>query len=92
MSKAQLDMFATQADVIPKEPQSYSPNPDRVRGKLSSVLGELQDAAVMPWDRKTLRYHELVFPQMTGALPAAEARHFRDAFAQELQRLTALRP
>ncbi|WP_137155337.1 hypothetical protein [Rhizobium sp. FKL33] len=79
MSRAQLDLFAQQADMFPKEPASYKPNPDRVRGKLNAVLTEMRAAQSMPWNRKTQAFHQLVFPQMTRSLPEDEAAALRFA-------------
>lgn len=87
MSKAQFDLFATQADLSPSEPASYAPDPDRVRGKLNAVLNQLRKADTMPWDRKTRAYQQLVFPQMTRILPPEEADAFQSSFELELQRL-----
>jgi hypothetical protein len=86
MSKAQLDLFSTQQDLFPSEPASYAPSPDRIRVKLETVLAELRRAGNMPWDRKTQRYHQQVFPQMTSALPPEEAAQYRLAFEAELAR------
>ena len=86
MSRAQLDMFAEQADLFPAEPASYAPDPVRIRAKLNVVLAELRRADKMPWDRKTRAYHRLVFPQMTRALPADEAATLLLAFDTELKR------
>jgi hypothetical protein len=88
MSRAQLDLFATQADLFPKEPASYKPDPDRVRGKLNAVLNEMKAAQSMPWNRKMQAYHQMLFPQMTRSLPEEEAAELRFAFDAEWQRLT----
>jgi len=87
MTKAQLDMFAVQGDLLPAEPARYAPDPERVRGKLEAVLAELRRAEAMPWDLRTCAYHQLVFPQMTNALPPEEADRYRRAFEAELDRL-----
>lgn len=82
-------MFATQDDLLPAEPASYAPNPERVRGKLNAVLSELRQAETMPWDRKKRAYHQLLFPQMTRSLPEDEAAQLILAFETEMQRLNA---
>lgn len=82
-------MFATQDDLLPAEPASYAPNPERVRGKLNAVLSELRQAETMPWDRKKRAYHQLLFPQMTRSLPEGEAAQLILAFEAEMQRLNA---
>jgi hypothetical protein len=79
-------MFAQQADFFPEESASYAPDPSRIRAKLNAVLLELRRAEAMPWDRKTRAYHQLVYPQMTRALPQDEAVTFRLAFEAELKR------
>jgi hypothetical protein len=43
-----------------------------------------------PWDRRTHRYHEVVFPQMAGWLPEDEAEQLCFEFARELERIEAL--
>lgn len=87
MSKAQLDMFATQEHISPAEPAFYAPDLDRVRLKLEGVLRELRQADAMLWDRKTRAFHQLVFPQMANALPAEEASKYRMEFQSLIQRL-----
>lgn len=87
MSKAQLDMFAAQEHVSPAEPAFYAPDLDRVRLKLEAVLQELRLADVLPWDRKTRAFHQLVFPQMANALPPEEASKYRMEFQSLIQRL-----
>ncbi|MBC7282507.1 hypothetical protein [Hoeflea sp.] len=87
MTRAQYDLFATQADLLPSEPASYAPDPVRVRGKLNAVLDQLRKAQTMPWDNKTRARQQLVFPQMTRVLPPEEAQQFLLSFDRELQRL-----
>jgi hypothetical protein len=89
MSQSQLDFFASQADLSPREPVSYAPDPSRVRGKLNAVLCELQSADTMPWDRKKIAYHRQLFPQMTRCLPQDEAETLKLAFESEMRRLLA---
>jgi uncharacterized coiled-coil DUF342 family protein len=80
-------MFAMQEDLLPAEPASYAPDPDRVRQKLAAVLEELRRADRMPWDRKQRAYQQLLFPQMTRSLPPDEAQQLKKAFEAELARL-----
>lgn len=89
MSKAQLDMFATQADLLAAAPVSYAPDPERIRAKLANVLSQLRGAATMPWDSKTERYQQQVFPQMASALPPDEAARLRLEFDDQIRRLRA---
>lgn len=45
---------------------------------------------VAPWDRRTHRYNQVVFPQMTSWLPADEADALRHQFCLELDRIAPL--
>lgn len=87
MSMAQFDLFSGQADLLPAEPASYRPDPDKVRRKLVRLLDEARAADTLPWDRKTARYWQTVFPQMANWLPEDEANQLRFAFRSELERL-----
>jgi len=60
-----------------------------VRVELHKLLAEAKAAQSMPWDARTLRLHQTVFPQMADWLPEEEAAQLRFAFAEELQRLKA---
>ena len=87
MSKAQFDLFSGQADLLPAEPASYAPDPEVVRRKLLRLLAEARAADSMPWDRKTMRYWQTVFPQMANWLPNEEADQLRLEFRSEMARL-----
>ncbi len=87
MSKAQFDLFAGQGDLLPAEPASYRPDPAKVRAKLLRLLDEARAADTLPWDRKTTRYWQTVFPQMANWLPQDEADQLRLDFRHELERL-----
>lgn len=66
-------------------------DPDEVRRELVTLLEIARlahDAA--PWDRRTQRYHQVVFPQMARWLPDDEAAQLCFQFAQELERIEAL--
>ena len=52
------------------------------------LLLEARDEA--PWDRRTHRYHQVVFPQMASWLPEDEASQLCFEFAKELERIEAL--
>ncbi|HEY9225421.1 MAG TPA: hypothetical protein VIP11_02160, partial [Gemmatimonadaceae bacterium] len=63
-------------------------DPAKVRAELTALLAQAraaQDAA--PWDRRTHRYHKVVFPQMADWLPDDEAAQLRFEFARELERI-----
>ena len=64
---------------------------DEVRQELKALLAlakSAQDNA--PWDRRTHRYHEIVFPQMANWLPEDEAAQLCFEFAMELERIERL--
>lgn len=87
MSKAQFDLFSGQGDLLPSEPTVYRADPEVVRAKLLRLLAEARAAQSMPWDRKTTRYWQTVFPQMANWLPDDEADQLRLEFRSEMQRL-----
>jgi hypothetical protein len=66
-------------------------DPEEVRQELRALL-ELAKAArdEAPWDRRTHRYHEVVFPQMANWLPDDEANQLCFEFAKELERIEQL--
>ena len=69
----QADLFASDdqpnlfADDAP--PVVYRADPAKVRLKLVAVHEEMKRASAMPWDGRTQRYHQTVFPQMTAGFP-----------------------
>lgn len=66
-------------------------DPQQVREELTAILSIARAARDQaPWDRRTHRYHQVVFPQMTNWLPAEEAAQLRFAFARELDRIEEL--
>ena len=66
-------------------------DPAEVRQELTAIL-ELARASrdIAPWDRRTHRYHQVVFPQMANWLPADEADALRRQFRLELDRIAPL--
>lgn len=72
-------------------PDPTKVHPDEVRRELRALL-ELAKAArdEAPWDRRTHRYHQVVFPQMANWLPDEEAEQLCFEFAKELERIEAL--
>jgi hypothetical protein len=87
MSKAQLNLFGGQDDLFPSEPTVYRADPEVVRAKLLRLLAEAKAAESLPWDRKTTRYWQTVFPQMANWLPDEEADQLRLEFRSEMARL-----
>lgn len=66
-------------------------DPQSVREELLGILATARAAIdAAPWDRRTHRYHQVVFPQMTNWLPDDEAAQLRFEFAQELERIELL--
>lgn len=63
-------------------------DPDEVRAELQALLDTARGSSggAPPWDARTHRYHQLVFPQMARWLPADEADELCRQFALELGR------
>ena len=80
-----------QPDLFPQSRREETVDPDEVRAELVEILAiarAARDAA--PWDRRTQRYHQVVFPQMARWLPEDEAAQLCFEFARELERIEAL--
>jgi len=66
-------------------------DPEEIRQELKALLALAKGARdEAPWDRRTQRYHEVVFPQMANWLPEDEANQLCFEFARELERIEAL--
>ena len=80
-----------QPDLFPTAPKVETVDPEEVRAELVELL-ELARRALdaAPWDRRTHRYHTVVFPQMARWLPDDEAEQLCFAFAAELDRIELL--
>lgn len=66
-------------------------DPQSVREELNAILATARAARdAAPWDRRTHRYHQVVFPQMTNWLPPDEADFLRRQFTLELERIEPL--
>lgn len=66
-------------------------DPQSIREELNAILAVAQAARdEAPWDRRTHRYHQVVFPQMTNWLPPEEADFLRRQFCLELERIELL--
>jgi hypothetical protein len=64
-------------------------NPDEVRARLHRMLAQARAAeSAPPWNERTTRMYQVVFPQMANWLPQAEAEQLRFEFQRELERLT----
>lgn len=83
--------MSAQPDLFPQAPRDESVNPDEVRTELLEILRIAREAqGTAPWDRRTHRYHQVVFPQMATWLPDDEAKQLCFEFARELERIEAL--
>ena len=72
-------------------PDPTKVNPDEIRAELMAILSLAQAARdEAPWDRRTHRYHQVVFPQMAEWLPRDEADQLCFEFAKALERIEAL--
>lgn len=66
-------------------------DPQEVREELVALLATARAARdAAPWDRRTHRYHKVVFPQMANWLPEDERNQLCFEFAAELERIEAL--
>jgi hypothetical protein len=66
-------------------------DPQSVREELVAILAVARAARdTAPWDRRTHRYHQVVFPQMTNWLPADEAEQLKMEFFVEMDRIELL--
>jgi hypothetical protein len=97
MTDRTSDLFgfrADQGDLFANEPARnsgvVSADPDRVRARLHKMLAEARAAqSKPPWDERTTRLYQIVFPQMTNWLPDEEATQLRFEFESEIKRLLA---
>ncbi|HEX8523054.1 MAG TPA: hypothetical protein VF669_12425 [Tepidisphaeraceae bacterium] len=84
--------MTSQPDLFPQAPREETIDPEEVRVELMDLLATAraaQDAA--PWDRRTHRYHRVVFPQMARWLrDDEEAAQLCFEFAKELDRIELL--
>jgi hypothetical protein len=72
-------------------PDPTKVDPDDVRQELTALLALAKSAQEeAPWDRRTHRYHQVVFPQMANWLPDEEAEQLCFQFARELERIERL--
>jgi len=73
------------------KPDPTQIDPEEVRQELVALLQIARSAnETAPWDRRTQRYHQVVFPQMARWLPEDEAAQLCFEFARELERIEAL--
>jgi hypothetical protein len=72
-------------------PDPTKVDPEEVRQELRALLALARAAHdEAPWDLRTHRYHQVVFPQMANWLPEDEAQQLCFEFAKELERIEQL--
>ncbi len=82
----QGDLFATQSR---GGTGAVQPDPGAIRLRLHKMLAEARAAQTSsPWNERTTRAYQQVFPQMANWLPEDEAGQFRLEFESELRRLS----
>ena len=64
-------------------------DPEKVRAELQLILAEARAAKTLPWPQARLKYHQMVFPQMSRWLPDEEAAQLCFEFETEVRRLLA---
>jgi hypothetical protein len=84
----QQSLFGDGEDRLKAPPQNFAPDPERVRGKLLTLLEQARNAQAMPWPEREARMWQTVFPNMANWLPEDEAEQLRFEFAQEIVRLS----
>ncbi|MGA9581039.1 MAG: hypothetical protein WBR13_03595 [Allosphingosinicella sp.] len=80
-----------QGDMFPEQPREEGVDPAEVRLELQELLRIAREARQeAPWDRRTHRFHAVVFPQMARWLPEDEAAQLCFEFAREIERIESL--
>jgi hypothetical protein len=82
-----------QGDLFANEPACNNgvgvADPDDIRARLHKMLAEARAAQSRPpWNERTTRMYQIVFPQMANWLPDSEAEQLRFEFEREMRRLT----
>ncbi|MGH6847819.1 MAG: hypothetical protein ACREC0_10385 [Methylocella sp.] len=85
-----------QGDLFANEPPRNNgvgvADPDDIRARLHKMLAEARAAeSFPPWNERTTRLYQAIFPQMANWLPNAEAEQLRLEFRTELERLSLVR-
>ncbi|MGH6840333.1 MAG: hypothetical protein ACREDT_16420 [Methylocella sp.] len=85
LNPRQGDLFA---DEPPRNNGVGVANPDEIRARLYKMLADARAAeSSPPWNERTTRLYQAIFPQMANWLPYAEAEQLRLEFHTELERL-----
>jgi hypothetical protein len=82
-AEAQPDLFGD------SRPPPYRPDPEKVRSRLSKILGEARAAERLPWEPARLSLYRTIVPQLALWLPEDEGARLRLEFETELLRLEA---
>jgi hypothetical protein len=90
------DLFgfkSRQGDLFANEPPRNNgvgvADPDDIRARLHTILAEARATeSFPPWNERTTRLYQAIFPQMANWLPNAEAEQLRLEFDTELERLS----
>ena len=70
---------------------SFAPEVADIRAELQDILATIRAAdGVLPWDVRTFRYHQTVFPQMARWLPDDERDQLCFEFQREADRIELL--
>jgi hypothetical protein len=85
----------SQCDLFANEPARNNgvgvADPNDIRARLHKMLAEARAAeSTSPWNERTTRLYQFIFPQMAHWLPDAEAEQLRSEFRTELERLKVL--
>lgn len=83
----QGSLFGDRQDRMQAPAQSFLPDPENIRRRLTSLLEKARAAQTMPWSERDARMWQTVFPNMAKWLPDDEAEQLRFEFAREMERL-----
>lgn len=73
------------------KPRSWLPDIAEVRAELLEILSVARSAdGVSPWDERTFRYYQTVFPQMARWLPDDERDQLCFEFARAAEQVELL--
>jgi hypothetical protein len=86
-SAAQGSLFGEAGDRMQPPAQSFLPDPEDIRRRLTLLVEKARSAEKMPWSERDARMWQTVFPNMAKWLPDAEADQLCFEFAREIERL-----
>lgn len=85
----QLSLFGAGEDRLQAPAQSFAPDPEVIRLRLTALLDRMRGAPSLPFSERDGRMWRTVFPNMSRWLPQDEAEQLCFAFEQEMRRLAA---